>query len=67
MKQSRNERRSCLLCKEFARMLSVRIAVKIPPDCEVGVAEELAQSPPEYQVDDDKTYYFSKTSEKGKH
>ena len=48
-------------------MLSVTIAVKIPPDCEVGVAEELAQSPPEYQVDDDKTYYFSKTPEKGKH
>ena len=39
-------------------MLSVRNEVKLPQVCDVGVAEELAQSPPEYHVDDDTTYDF---------
>ena len=37
-------------------MLSVRNVVKLPQVCEV--AEELAQSPPEYHVDDNTTYDF---------
>ena len=57
-KQSGNERRSCAFYEEFNRVLSVRNAVKLPEVCEVGVAEELVQSPPEYHVDDDKTYDF---------
>ena len=39
-------------------MLSVRNVVKLPQVCEVGVAEELAQSPPEYHVDNDTTHDF---------
>ena len=57
-KQSGNERRSCAFYEEFNRVLSVRNVVKLPQVCEVGVAEELAQSPPEYHVDDDTTYDF---------
>ena len=57
-KQSGNERRSCAFYEEFDRVLSVRNVVKLPQVCEVGLAEELAQSPPEYHVDDDTTYDF---------
>ena len=39
-------------------MLIVRNVVKLPQVCEVGMAEELAQSTPEYHVDDDTTYDF---------
>ena len=41
IKQSGNETRSCALYKEFDRVLSVRIVVKQPQDCDVGVAKEL--------------------------
>ena len=57
-KQSGNERRSCAFYEEFDRVLSARNVVKLPQVCEVGMAEELAQSPPEYHVDDDTTYDF---------
>ena len=57
-KQSGKERRSCVFYEEFDRVLSVRNVIKLPQVCEVGVAEELAQSPPEYHVDDDTTYDF---------
>ena len=57
-KQSGNERRSCAFYEELNRVLSVRNVVKLPEVGEVGVAEELAQSPPEYHVDDDTTYDF---------
>ena len=57
-KQSGNERRSCAFYEEFNRVLSVRNVVKLPQVCEVGVAEELAQSPPEYHVVDDTTNDF---------
>ena len=57
-KQSGNERRSCAFYEEFNRVLSVRNVVKLPEVCEVGVAEELAQSPPEYHVDNDTTHDF---------
>ena len=55
-KQSGNERRSCAFYEEFNRVLTVRNIVKLPQVRQVGVAEELAQSPPEYHVDDDTTY-----------
>ena len=51
-KQSGNKRRSFAFYEEFDRVLSVRNVVKLPQVCEIGVAEELAQSPPEYHVDD---------------
>ena len=54
-KQSGNERHSCAFYENFDRVLSVRNVVKPPHVCELGVAEELAQSPPEYHVDDDTT------------
>ena len=57
-KLSGNERRSCAFYEEFNRVLSVRNVVKLPQVCEVGVAVELAQSPPEYHVDDDTTNDF---------
>ena len=57
-KQSGNERRSCAFYEEFNRVLSVRNVVKLPQVCEVGVAVELGQSPPEYHVDDDTTNDF---------
>ena len=39
-------------------MLRVRNIVKLPQVCEVGEAEELAQSPLENHVDDDTSYDF---------
>ena len=54
-KQSGSERRSFAFYEEFGRVLSVRNVVKLPQVCDVGVAEELAQSPPEYHVDHDTT------------
>ena len=57
-KESGNERRSCAFYEEFDRVLSVRNVVKLPQVCEVSVAEELAQSPPKFHVDDDTTYDF---------
>ena len=57
-KQSGNERRSCAFYEELDRVLSVRNVVKLPQVCEVGVAEELAESPPEYHVDDATAYDF---------
>ena len=41
--------------EEFGRVLIVRNVVKLPQVCDVGVAEELAQSPFEYHVDHDTT------------
>ena len=52
-KQSGNERCSCAFYEKFDRVLNVRNVVKLPQVCEGDVAEELAQSPPEYCVDDD--------------
>ena len=57
-KQSGNERRSFAFYEEFDRVLSVGNIAKLPLVCDVGVAEELAQSHPEYHVDDDTTYDF---------
>ena len=54
-KQSGNERRSFAFYEEFGRVLSVRNVVNLPQVCDVGLAEELAQSPPEYYVDHDTT------------
>ena len=57
-KQSGNERRSFAFYEEFDRVLSVGNIAKLPLVCDVGVDEELAQSHPEYHVDDDTTYDF---------
>ena len=57
-KQSGNQRRCCAFYKELDQVLSVRNVLKLAHVCEVGVVEELAQSPPEYHVDDDTTYDF---------
>ena len=57
-KQSGNERRSFAFYEEFDRVLSVGNIAKLPLVCDVGVAEELAQSHPEYHVDDDTIYDF---------
>ena len=57
-KESGNERRSCAFYEKFDRLLSVKNVIKLPQVCEVSVAEELAQSPPEFHVDDDTTYDF---------
>ena len=59
-KQSGNERRSFAFYEEFGRVLSVRNVVKLPQVCNVGVAEELAQSPPEYHVDHDTILWLSR-------
>ena len=45
-KQSENKRLSCAFYEEFDGVLRVINIVKLPHVCEVGVAEELAQSPP---------------------
>ena len=73
-KQSGNKRRSCAFYEEFNRVLSVRNVVKLPQVCEVGVAEELAQSPPEITLLMIQLMTFKKTNlrktkrtEKGKH
>ena len=51
-KQSGNERRSCAFYEEFDRVLSFRNVVKLPKVCEVGVAEDLAQSPQKNQANE---------------
>ena len=54
-----SKRRSCAFYRKFDhQMLRVRNIVKLPQVCEVGEAEELAQSPLENHVDDDTSYDF---------
>ena len=57
-KQSGNKRGSFAFYEELDRVLNVRNVVKLSQVCEVGVAEELAQSSPEYHVDDHTVYDF---------
>ena len=52
------ERRSRASHVEFDPVLSVGNVVKLLQVCKVNVAEELAQSPPEYHIDDDTAYDF---------
>ena len=51
-KQSGNERHFSAFYEEFDRVLSARNVVKLAQVSEVGVTEELTQSPLEYDVDD---------------
>ena len=52
------ERRSRASYVEFDPVLSVGNVVKLLQVCKVNAAEELAQSPPEYHIDDDTAYDF---------
>ena len=56
--KSMKERRSHAFYVEFDPVLSVGNVVKLLQVCKVNLAEELAQSPPEYHIDDDTTYDF---------
>ena len=56
--KSGKERRSRACYVEFDPVLSVGNVVKLPQVCKVNLAEELAQSPPEYHTDGNTTYDF---------